>query len=121
MAAVPAIDRPFPAQRDDESRIRSSACRRQTDCRSCSPCCAFLGQHGNEVDMKTAHNRGTMHSCRERKIGVTWRTLSMIDGKKIVVVMPAYNAAQTLERTVSEVPALVDDIILVDDRSKDNT
>jgi len=45
----------------------------------------------------------------------------MIDGKKIVVVMPAYNAAQTLERTVAEVPALVDDIILVDDRSKDNT
>jgi glycosyltransferase involved in cell wall biosynthesis len=40
---------------------------------------------------------------------------------KVVVVMPAYNAAQTLERTVAEVPALVDEIILVDDRSKDNT
>src|SRR5260370_364077 len=45
----------------------------------------------------------------------------MIDGKKIVVVMPAYNAAQTLERTVSEVPALVDEIILVDDGSSDGT
>jgi len=45
----------------------------------------------------------------------------MIDGKKIVVVMPAYNAAQTLERTVADVPDLVDDIILVDDRSSDNT
>ena len=45
----------------------------------------------------------------------------MIDGKKIVVVMPAYNAAQTLERTVAEVPALVDDIILVDDGSSDGT
>ena len=45
----------------------------------------------------------------------------MIDGKKIVVVMPAYNAAQTLERTVAEVPALVDDIILVDDGSNDGT
>ncbi len=45
----------------------------------------------------------------------------MIDGKKIVVVMPAYNAAQTLERTVAEVPALVDEIILVDDGSSDGT
>ena len=45
----------------------------------------------------------------------------MIDGKKIAVVMPAYNAAQTLERTVAEIPALVDDIILVDDSSSDGT
>jgi glycosyltransferase involved in cell wall biosynthesis len=45
----------------------------------------------------------------------------MIDGKKIVVVMPAYNAEQTLERTVAEVPALVDEIILVDDHSRDGT
>jgi glycosyltransferase involved in cell wall biosynthesis len=45
----------------------------------------------------------------------------MIDGKKIAVVMPAYNAALTLERTVSEVPAMVDDIILVDDGSSDDT
>ena len=45
----------------------------------------------------------------------------MIDGKKIAVVMPAYNAEQTLERTVSEIPSLVDDIILVDDRSSDGT
>ena len=45
----------------------------------------------------------------------------MIDGKKIAVVMPAYNAAQTLERTVAEIPALVDDRILVDDGSSDGT
>jgi glycosyltransferase involved in cell wall biosynthesis len=45
----------------------------------------------------------------------------MIDGKKVVVVMPAYNAEQTLERTVAEVPALVDEIILVDDHSRDGT
>ncbi|MFZ5897234.1 MAG: glycosyltransferase family 2 protein [Myxococcota bacterium] len=45
----------------------------------------------------------------------------MIDGKKVVVVMPAYNAEKTLERTVAEVPALVDQIILVDDRSSDDT
>ena len=44
----------------------------------------------------------------------------MLKGKKIVVVMPAYNAAQTLEKTYREVPAdIVDDVILVDDCSSD--
>jgi glycosyltransferase involved in cell wall biosynthesis len=46
----------------------------------------------------------------------------MIDGKKIVVVMPAYNAEKTLEKTYSEIPFnIVDEVILVDDFSKDNT
>jgi glycosyltransferase involved in cell wall biosynthesis len=46
----------------------------------------------------------------------------MYAGKKVVVVMPAYNAAGTLRQTVAEVPRdLVDDIILVDDRSTDDT
>jgi glycosyltransferase involved in cell wall biosynthesis len=45
----------------------------------------------------------------------------MIDQQRIAVVMPAYNAEQTLERTVAEVPKLVDDIILVDDSSQDRT
>jgi glycosyltransferase involved in cell wall biosynthesis len=46
----------------------------------------------------------------------------LIDGKRVCVVMPAYNAATTLERTVSEVPRdVVDDIVLVDDRSSDET
>jgi glycosyltransferase involved in cell wall biosynthesis len=46
----------------------------------------------------------------------------MLEGKKIVVVMPAYNAARTLERTLSDISRqVVDDIILVDDRSDDNT
>ncbi|NNN21058.1 MAG: glycosyltransferase family 2 protein [Acidimicrobiales bacterium] len=46
----------------------------------------------------------------------------MINGKKIAVVMPAYNAASTLEKTVKEVDqTLVDDIILVDDVSSDDT
>jgi glycosyltransferase involved in cell wall biosynthesis len=41
---------------------------------------------------------------------------------RIVVVMPAHNAARTLERTVSGIPAgWVDEIILVDDKSTDNT
>jgi len=44
-------------------------------------------------------------------------------GKKIVVVMPAYNAAQTVTQTVDEVlqQDIVDEIILVDDRSRDDT
>jgi len=43
-------------------------------------------------------------------------------GKKIVVVMPAYNAAATLERTLGEMPMdIVDHIILVDDASRDET
>lgn len=46
----------------------------------------------------------------------------MLNNKKIVVVMPAYNAAKTLEQTCLEVPKeFIDEIILVDDGSKDTT
>jgi len=45
----------------------------------------------------------------------------MIEGKRIAVVMPAYNAARTLEVTVRELPSLVDVRILVDDHSTDDT
>lgn len=46
----------------------------------------------------------------------------MLNGKKIVVVLPAYNAALTLERTYNEIPFdMVDEVVLVDDHSKDNT
>lgn len=46
----------------------------------------------------------------------------MFNDKKIVVVLPAYNAALTLERTYKEIPFdIVDDVVLVDDNSKDNT
>ena len=45
----------------------------------------------------------------------------MINGKKIVVVLPAYNAEKTLSATVREIPALVDESILVDDHSHDDT
>jgi len=45
----------------------------------------------------------------------------MINGKKIAVVMPAYNAEKTLEQTVRELSDLVDIKILVDDSSKDKT
>ncbi|MAY84861.1 MAG: glycosyl transferase family 2 [Flavobacteriales bacterium] len=46
----------------------------------------------------------------------------MILGKKIVVVMPAYNASKTLERTYKEIPHdLVDEVVVVDDCSQDDT
>ena len=46
----------------------------------------------------------------------------MLNGKKIVVVMPAYNAARTLRQTYAEIPFdLVDEVILVDDASQDQT
>ena len=46
----------------------------------------------------------------------------MVRGKKVVVVMPAYNAESTVEATFKEVPMeLVDEIILVDDVSSDDT
>jgi glycosyltransferase involved in cell wall biosynthesis len=45
----------------------------------------------------------------------------MINGKRIAVVMPAYNAEKTLEKTVRELSDLVDIKILVDDSSKDRT
>lgn len=40
---------------------------------------------------------------------------------KIMAVLPAYNAAKTLEKTLRELPREVDDVLLVDDASKDNT
>lgn len=46
----------------------------------------------------------------------------MFNGKKIIVVLPAYNAEKTLEKTYKEIPfEIVDDVVLVDDASKDDT
>lgn len=46
----------------------------------------------------------------------------MINGKKVIVIMPAYNAEKTLEKTYNEIyQNFVDEIILVDDFSSDNT
>jgi glycosyltransferase involved in cell wall biosynthesis len=45
----------------------------------------------------------------------------VIEGKRIAVVMPAYNAAKTLRATVDELPSIVDTKILVDDHSTDDT
>src|SRR5438067_6084210 len=52
-----------------------------------------------------------------------YSTTTMLNGQKIVVVMPAYNAARTLQRTYDEVMAhgIVDFVIVVDDASHDDT
>jgi glycosyltransferase involved in cell wall biosynthesis len=46
----------------------------------------------------------------------------VVNGKRVMVVLPAYNAARTLERTVGEIPPeVVDEVLLVDDASRDET
>jgi len=45
----------------------------------------------------------------------------MYNNQKIIVVLPAYNAVATLKATVQDLPDLVDEIILVDDKSNDET
>lgn len=46
----------------------------------------------------------------------------MIEGQKVCVVLPAYNAAKTLEQTYQDIPRnFVDEILLVDDKSRDDT
>ena len=46
----------------------------------------------------------------------------MINNKRIIIVLPAYNAEKTLKKTYSEIPfELVDEVILVDDASRDHT
>ena len=46
----------------------------------------------------------------------------MLNGKRILAVLPAYNAERTLEQTYKEIPQdIVDDVLLVDDKSADRT
>ena len=46
----------------------------------------------------------------------------MINGQRVIVVLPAYNAARTLEKTIAEIPpGIVDEMLLVDDASRDGT
>lgn len=44
-----------------------------------------------------------------------------MSNKKVIVVLPAYNCQHTLKKTLSEIPAEVNDIVLIDDYSTDNT
>src|SRR6185369_9622334 len=54
--------------------------------------------------------------------GISSKEASVLNGKKIVVVLPAYNAAKTLEETYQEIPlGIVDEVVLVDGASRDAT
>lgn len=60
-------------------------------------------------------------SQQKAKILISERK-NMINNKKLIVVMPAYNAEKTLLKTYKEIPRdIVDEIILVDDKSQDKT
>jgi glycosyltransferase involved in cell wall biosynthesis len=61
---------------------------------------------------------GKVGRCRVFRLRYTG---GLINGKRIVVVLPAYNAERTLEVTVRELPDIVDERILVDDHSSDAT
>lgn len=60
--------------------------------------------------------------CSQNNIILTSKKDFMIKGKKVVIVLPAYNASKTLEMTYKEIDFdVVDEVILVDDCSKDDT
>src|ERR1044071_859361 len=68
-------------------------------------------------DLKSREQSPPRKRCK-----LTHESKHMIEEKKIVVVMPAYNAEKTLEKTFNEIPFdIVDEVIVVDDHSRDNT
>ena len=74
----------------------------------------FLGAGWNRITQQKFLFPGMIQAAQSRK-------RCMINGKRIAVVLPAYNAEKTLEATVRELPDLVDICILVDDHSSDRT
>lgn len=73
--------------------------------------------------LQTKAHRGFKDTCSfSREVTFAATLLRMINGKKLVVVLPAYNAELTLEQTYREIPFdIVDDVVLVDDASSDAT
>ena len=70
------------------------------------------------VDAIWSHMACGLFPRSDQEIG-GWQMLS---DKRIIVVLPAYNASKTLERTFAEIPKdIVDDILLTDDASSDDT
>ncbi len=73
----------------------------------------FFSYRFNKVILRTLAFRPSLNANKEH---------GMIDNKKIVVVLPAYNAALTIKKTYDEIPFdIVDEVILVDDNSSDKT
>jgi glycosyltransferase involved in cell wall biosynthesis len=66
--------------------------------------------------------REKVHRCRNPAWTLRRRGPGVIHGKKVVVVLPAYNAERTLRQTIADLPSdVVDDVLLVDDASRDST
>ena len=64
----------------------------------------------------------TARAPRASDNGFRRRQWFMLSNKRVAVILPAYNAAKTLQRTYDELPHdIVDDVILTDDASRDNT
>src|SRR4030095_13996233 len=63
------------------------------------------------------------HYNLTKRRGPSRQLASMLNKKKVIVVMPAYNAAKTLRQTHAEVIAqeMVDEVVVVDDGSHDET
>ena len=79
---------------------------------------------GAGVRVRRAGGRGHRASVAITETAHRRRQYSgpMLNGKRITVVLPAYNAAETLQKTVDELDrAVVDDVLLVDDASADGT
>lgn len=77
-------------------------------------------------DFTSFNKKIYFHITKKKSLIIILQKYEFIKGnhyeRKTVVVMPAYNAEKTLEKTVSEIPVnVVDEIILVDDGSKDRT
>lgn len=63
-----------------------------------------------------------MYTCRFIHLKHSIYLCAMYKDKKVVVVLPAYNASRTLAKTYAEIPRdIVDEVILCDDASRDNT
>src|SRR5439155_18078227 len=81
--------------------------------------CVFVSLFWTAASVRSAASRTprkTQNGCN-----VVFCGRAVINGKRLAVVLPAYNAARTLAATVSELPDIVDDRILVDDGSRDDT
>jgi glycosyltransferase involved in cell wall biosynthesis len=70
-----------------------------------------------------SHGKRQRHEAAVSYCTTLGRTrAAVLLGRRVTVVLPAYNAARTLERTIAEIPRdVVDDIILTDDHSSDDT
>src|SRR5438045_9628405 len=93
------------------------------------PSCARIWRVATLQNRVSCKHSNALLCCLETQAGSSrWARydygrfiVPMINGKRIAIVLPAYNAEKTLEATMREVPETVDTCILVDDSSTDKT